>query len=231
MMAVIKAGSHAPDMAVRSFFAENVTPSVVVNIEDSNDQMSVKEEDLVVDQLLDKLAQRDAQIAELEANLSASFTKGEAAGRITAEDEFQDDRTAALEVLKQSLVQAGTDYQNAITSLEKLAMLVSIEAIEKMVGNSTRYRSVLRDLIAHQVKDIDASSLVAIEVSRSDFPDTREVAALEKAFSGYRERLAVLDTLAAGECRIKLTIGALEIGIDQQWGEIKTLLKTLAGPQ
>ena len=181
--------------------------------------------------LQDELAARDRAIADHELALTAAYTDGEAAGRIAAEDEFNEDRSDALEALKDSLSTSQVDFGKALKGFETLALLVAVEAVEKLLGDGAHYREALAKLIAHQVGKIDSASIVSIDVSRDDFPDTREVAAIEKTIGGERDKLSVVDSLEAGACRIKLNVGAIEIGFGQQWGALKDLLETITNSE
>lgn len=175
-----------------------------------------------------ELAERELSIAGHEAGLASAYADGEAAGRIAAEDDFVEDRGEALNALKDALGSAKSELADALSALERLALLVAAEAVEKLLGDAAHYQETLARLISHQVSKIDAASIVSIDVSRDDFADTREVAAIKETIGCVRDKLAVVDELAAGECRIKLAVGALDVGLGQQWGSIKTLLETLA---
>jgi hypothetical protein len=70
--------------------------------------------------------------------------------------------------------------------------------------------------------------LMTIAVSRGDFPDTREVAAIEGDLDQWRGKLVVQDEREAGTCEVKLTVGAVEIGVKRSWADMKDMLERLS---
>lgn len=179
--------------------------------------------------LQERIDALEAEVASHGAALEDAFAKGEAAGRSAAEDEFVQDQAAALEALKAALLEMRSRHSEALQSFETLALAGSVAAIEKMIGDPDRYRGLLQAAIAHQTRQLDLATVVTVEVSRLDFPDTRDVAALEADLGDLRRKLLVRDDYDAGACRIRLTVGSLEIGLPLQWSAIRSMFEQLGG--
>jgi flagellar biosynthesis/type III secretory pathway protein FliH len=182
----------------------------------------------VVADLMETLALRDADIANHQDALVAAYAQGEASGRAAAEDAFEDQRETALAALKGGVLSARDALAHALKDFEALAILVATEAVDKLTGNPDCYRNMLTDAIAMQVRSVKDAGIISVTVSRSDFPDTSEIARLETSLGAAREMLSVSDDLEPGACTIELTLGDAENSLTRQWDMMKTLLAALA---
>jgi hypothetical protein len=182
-----------------------------------------------VDEVAERLAIREAQIAEHSAALAAAYAEGEVAGRLAAEASFQEDRSLALKALNKALRDANTQLAEALKAFENLALLVAVEAIDKLTSNPETYTAMLVDAIGAQVRSAETNTVLTISVSRLDFPDTREIAALAGAVAVPEAQIKVCDDLDAGICRMDLNLGGIEIDMLRSRDEITALLARLAG--
>jgi flagellar biosynthesis/type III secretory pathway protein FliH len=181
---------------------------------------------LAEEQLLG-LAERDAEIARLRDALAAASEAGRAEGRKAALDEATKLNARTLAVL-QPAVQAALDrFAAALGSLDRLAALLARESLAIMIGEPGERAELLARMVALQVEAIEAAAILRIDVARTDFADPDTLAALA---GGTACEIRATDDLKSGDCTITLRLGALEIGIDQQWGRIADLLGTLAEP-
>lgn len=178
-------------------------------------------------ELREAVAARDAQIAEHPAALRRSYDEGVAAGRAAAAMEFEESRVEALALLEMGLTNAREDLESALSNFEGLALAAASAAVDHLIGEEGHHRDLLTRAIAARAAQLRGESIVAITVSREDFPDTREVAALSEAAGFAGERIAVSDELAAGSCVISLELGAVEFSLRQHWAEMVTMLKNL----
>jgi flagellar biosynthesis/type III secretory pathway protein FliH len=228
MSAIIRAGHGDTYVQIQPF----VQPGALLTkaraaSDDQRDATDAPNRSTVVD-LMQTLALRDAEIACHPDALEAAYAKGEVDGRAAAGDAFEDDRAAAFDALTEGISSARDDLRRAFEGFEALAMLVAIEAIDKMTGNPEHYRAILVDAIRAQVRDVRDTGILSVTVSRCDFPDTREIAALEHSLGSTSETICVSDDLVRGECRINLQLGEIELGLDRQWDVLKAMLANLA---
>jgi type III secretion protein L len=166
----------------------------------------------------------EADIAVHVDALAKAFADGELAGRSAAEAEFEDERAAALSLLETGIAEAKSDLGSALKNAENIAVLVAHAALGKLFGDASSYKGYVTELIRHQLGRIGQESFVAIEVARADFPNTSEVADLALSLAIPTERLRVLDELNNGDCRMRMQVGTLEVGVDRQWGAVCALL-------
>lgn len=224
---IIRAGSDNEQVAVRSFFSAQTHRAEASKAADVATEAEPVQKRSAMVELIETVALRDAEISKHEEALSAAWAEGEAAGRAAAEEAFEDDRDAALSALKHGIEAAGKDLSRALEGFETLALLVAVEAVEKLTGNAKQYRKVLTDAIKTQVSELQSSTVVSITVARSDFPDTREVAPLSQSLGIEAIKVIVSDDLDASECRIKLLLGQAEINLLGQWDDLKQRLTGL----
>lgn len=191
-------------------------------------QIAPSAEALLIAELRDALVMRDSEIADHAGALTAAYAKGEAAGRSAAEDEFEDSRADALATLEAGLAAAREQFAEALSGFEPLAIAVAVETVEQIFGDAAKHRELMVQAIAIQLDRLRDEAIVAISVSRIDFPDTREIAALSAAVGDRAGTLAARDDLPAGECVIALQLGKVELSSRRHWADIQAALASLS---
>ena len=175
------------------------------------------------------LAEKEAEIAVLGETVGHARAEGEDAGRLAAEQAFEDDRQEALRLLADGIARAQEGLGDFVERAEALALLFTRAIVDKLFGEDADRQRIVGDLLRHQIAQIERHSLVAIEVSRLDFPDTREVAELAARLQLDPTALRVDEGIDAGACRMRLKLGILEVGPDRQWQAVRDMLDGLAG--
>jgi flagellar biosynthesis/type III secretory pathway protein FliH len=171
------------------------------------------------------------QIAELkesaaahEAALKEAYDEGFAAGQEAAEAEFDDNREKALEALSAGIDTATAELKSSLARFEGYSLQATSEALEVLVGDGAAFQQIVSQAIARQVADLGKKAVLSITVSRSDFPDSREVAQLAPSLSDVEAKIAVSNDLPAGRCDIKLMVGTAEVDVRKSWSEIAKIL-------
>lgn len=213
--AVIKTNANA---TVRPLFAL-VQPVAAVQVADT-----VSAEDRVVSNLKEQIAAYEAQIAAHEDALAKTFADGEAAGRAAAEDEYEDDRQQSLCRLEEGIKAAQDSFADALQHFDVLALQLAHEALHVLIGDDAKYKAMLKAAIARQMALIVTNSVVAVEVSRSDFPDSREIEELAARLNLPSNQIRLSEELNAGQCHFDLKIGRAEFDFQQGWQEISKVL-------
>jgi flagellar biosynthesis/type III secretory pathway protein FliH len=216
---IIRAGNGGRQSVVQRFLATGEQEAATLLV--SPDRPAEIE-------LLGKLALRDAEIADHKNALAVAYAEGEASGRAAAEKAFKTDWEASVQVLKEGVTSAREALARALEGFETLALLVAIEAVDKLTGNPEHYRKMLTDSIAERARELKTAGIISITVSRSDFPNVHEIAALEALLGATGEKLHVSDDLYPGECRFALTLGKADVNLNRHWDKMKTLLAGLS---
>jgi flagellar biosynthesis/type III secretory pathway protein FliH len=181
-----------------------------------------------VEALTAQLAERDARLAELRAEAEAAFKKGEAAGRDAGLREAEDGNEKRLARLEAGIGQAQATFEDALAGLERLAPALAHEALAALLGQGDERPQLVAAVVRHQVQTLEARSLIEIEVSASDFPDDEAVAGLQGSLGSLGPIIHASVSLKSGDCRIRLKLGTLDVGLDRQWAELAGLLRDMS---
>ena len=114
--------------------------------------------------------------------------------------------------------------------MERLAVVLAVESLEKILGAPGSFADIAGQIIREQLGRLDKSAIVRIDVSATDFIDADRVNALSSQIGGPTCEIHLCDDLSSGDCRIKMTLGTLDIGLNQQWSQLKSLLQDLSEP-
>jgi len=181
--------------------------------------------------LREKVAQQDAAIAQHGPQRETSYAEGEEAGRRAGRKEADDGREALASRLTASATEALRLFSSEIASLERLAPLLATEALEKVFGHSESRSTLVLDMLRRQLAEIEAQSVVRVEVAAVDFQDSAQLSQATASINPTQLHIRANAELPSGACRIKLTLGSLEVGVDQQWGRLRELLEAQAKPR
>jgi flagellar biosynthesis/type III secretory pathway protein FliH len=214
-------------------------PGAILSLEDAR---KADPANLAITSLEDQLRQKittletisrrqQEQIEILHKDVQQAFVEGEAQGKEQGLAEAEDKQAERFAVLQAGVQVALTSFEESMSSLERLALLLARDCVNVMMTESEARADLLCDMIRFQASTIEKSAIIAIEVSGEDFPDEQDLVVLaERAFTGP-VRLSVSKELEAGDCVIRLRLGQLEIGINQQWGVLRDLLDEMARPE
>ncbi|HEY2710714.1 MAG TPA: hypothetical protein VGI95_21925 [Caulobacteraceae bacterium] len=181
-----------------------------------------------VERLTQQLTAQQAEIEQLRQAAVDARRDGEADGRKRGRQESDSRRAEQLAKLERGVEIACAQFSEELLSLERLAGLVAREALAKVVGDPARHNELLLGAIRRQLEQLETSCIVSISVSRTDFDQSEELADLAASLARTGVDLAASDELKAGECRIKLSLGELSVGVPQQWERLEPALEALA---
>lgn len=226
-MSVIKSGNLAGLSSVRPIASQAQAAVVVLQRQDEERERLHRR----IAALESELRERDVAIDVLRKDVERAFEegtdKGHVAGLAAAEDK-QNDRLFRLETAAR---RAQEGIAAGLVSLERLAALLARECCDKILGNAQDRADLIGYIIAVQIAKIDKSMLLAVEVSREDFPDDEALAALAQRLAPLTVALEANGEMTSGACVMRLRLGRLSIGIDQQWGALKELLTQMSEPE
>lgn len=178
--------------------------------------------------LREALQARESEVAGHAKAIEDAFLAGEAAGRKAGLAEAEAHHEQALAVLEQGVDQAVVGFTRDLEALERLAGLLAMEGLAKVLGGEHSYAELVRATVAHHLAGIGAASVMRVEVSPADFPDRAELEALAAGVGFPQLEVRADAKLAPGDCRIKLRLGALEVGVGRQWSGLQALLADTA---
>ena len=177
-----------------------------------------------------RLEQRDVQLSDLRAEVKSAFETGEAKGREAGLREATVQDAQRLARLEAGIDQALAAFKQSLAGLERLAPALAHEAIAGILGELDARPALVAAIVRNQMKAVDARSVIHIEVSAADFTDDQALEALDGTFGTAGPVVHASVALKSGDCRIKLKLGTLDVGLDQQWGRLGALLLEMAEP-
>lgn len=183
-----------------------------------------------IESLTKALRDRETEIDFLRGDLDRAFKAGEADGRASGLQEGAERGAAALKVLELGVDRALRAVSHDLSALERLAVQLALEGLSKVFGDASERAALVAEIIRKQVAELEAASIVRIDVAREDFADQAALRALAVSLGHPGLVLDATGELSSGDCRIKLILGGLEVGVDQQWSRLEAALEELAHP-
>lgn len=182
------------------------------------------------DLLQRRLDQQDAKLAELRKEVEAAFRKGEAEGREAGKRAVENNNAAMLSRLEAGIRQAAGTFVQTLSGLERLAPALAREGLAVILGPGEARAEQVTAIVVQNLRTLESHSVVQVEVSASDFDDEAALEALREALGASGLRIQVQAGLKSGDCRIRLKLGTVEVGLDQQWQRLSSLLDEMAEP-
>lgn len=147
--------------------------------------------------------------------------KREAAESIRRSDEKQ------IAALKGGVSSALQSWEARLAKLDGLAALLCKTALAKMFNDDASRSDLVLGSIARQMRHLRRETVLAVRVSKRDFPDAAAIQAIA-AETGSGSVTVIADPdLPAGDCRMDLQLGHVDIGPRTQWSQLSGLLDTL----
>jgi flagellar biosynthesis/type III secretory pathway protein FliH len=181
------------------------------------------------DRLAKQLAQTQADLERQREQTNRAFEDGRAAGFEAGRKERDEHAQEAHEALKAGIADAMAHFDQTLAGLESLSLAIAREGLEKVLGAAEAPKALLAHAIEHQMQGLGEHAAIRVEVSKADFPDRNAIDALATAIARPELEILAFDALAPGACRLRLALGALEIGVAQQWARLEDLLHSFAG--
>jgi flagellar biosynthesis/type III secretory pathway protein FliH len=182
-----------------------------------------------IETLTRQLQQQTEEIDRLKAGVAQAFQDGEARGKAAGRQEATDQEEKRTSRLREGVALACARFDDSLASLERLSSLLALEGLQKLIGDPAHHRDLLIRTIRLNLDRLEANALVRVEVSLADFPGPLEAAG--KAIGRGKLELRAVEELSAGQCRIRLRLGELDVGVAEQWAGLKGLLESLAEPE
>jgi flagellar biosynthesis/type III secretory pathway protein FliH len=126
-----------------------------------------------------------------EAALKQAYDEGHSAGYNTAELDIEDSRKNALERLSAGIEIANADLHTSLARFENYALQAAAQALETLIDAPDLYTQIIGGMITRQVEELGKATIITITVSRSDFPDSRELMEIAPILSDVETKIAL----------------------------------------
>lgn len=182
-------------------------------------------------QLRHQLETARTDLADLRRQAGDAFGKGEAEGRAAGRHEAEDTSAKALALLEGGVGRAVAEVARALESLERLAPELARQALAGVLGETDDRAGLVAAIVRRQLKTLETQAILHISVSTADFGDGTALSDLSRSLGANQVDLRVDGALKSGDCRIRLRLGTLDVGLDQQWGRLSALLDEMSRPE
>lgn len=177
-----------------------------------------------------RLEQQSSEIADLRKQADAAFREGESKGRDAGRREAEDQSAKMLAKLESGIEWALQAFAQSLAGLERLAPEVARHALAGILGQEGDRSDLVSAIVKRQLNAIETQSVLYIAVSAADFADDAALLSLSEALGTQKAKVQAYSSLKSGDCRIQLKLGALDVGVDQQWGRLDVMLTEMAQP-
>ncbi|AHE55649.1 hypothetical protein [Sphingomonas sanxanigenens] len=164
-----------------------------------------------------------AENENLRAARDRAYADGERAGRIEGRKEAEHSDAKRLAALERAIAAALARRQERSANALDLARVIAFEALGRLLDEDRERADLLSRIIETQVARLERTSILRIEVSREDFPDADAIASIRDQVA-ESVQIDVLGQAPHGHCRIVQTLGAIDAGIETQFGRLAALL-------
>ncbi len=179
------------DLAIRAVEAEN--ERLVLALEQARDE-------------LEKLQ------GEQALAIDRAFESGREAGRA----EIEKDESQALQLLESGCRSALDQWKDRLGSLDLLALALTKATVHKILGNGSDGAGMVGAILAEQLHAIEDQTSITVMVSAEDFTDESSVNELGQRLDDPRLAIVRDGRLESGDCRIRLRLGEVDIGLPTQ---------------
>lgn len=170
------------------------------------------------------------EIGRLKKEVRTAYSEGEAAGRAAGLKDANRREEERIELLRSGVKQALETLRQEFASLERLSSLLAREALGKILADPADAAELVVRIIRRQLEELSDQSTLQVNVSSRDF-DQEGATSAQQALARPGLELRCTDALVSGQCRIKLKLGEVDVGLDQQWQALSALLQVQSEPR
>lgn len=232
MSALLKAGDALALAAVRALDAPRPHEELLVfQSASALVDMAAPDEPIV-----DERAELEAVIAELRDRLAAAEDSADARedaaferGRREGEDLATGETEKRLELLRKGVEAVHLAHAERMAEYELLALQLAQTALQRLFGDHDLRPALVERTIGRTLATTKRELVLGIKVSPRDFRSEDELQTLAGQFAGLE--VAHDETLGAGDCRVDLRLGTIDLGLPGQWARLSALFEQLAGAE
>ena len=185
----------------------------------------------------DLTAPLKARVDELEQRLRAlheqalrrerdAYEKGFKEGAEKTAGDLQKRWDREAKAIGQAATDAVERFEAYLARWETISLDIAEVALDRVIGDSSRYADILKETITHHLAGIQ-QSVVRIAVSASDFPGEEALTLLASLPENLRRAVDVRQDLTKGTCLVDLTLGHADLGLPSQHGRLSKTFAAL----
>ncbi len=148
--------------------------------------------------------------SELERTKARAYEEGIKAGQ----EEARELSTESLSLLREAMEGGLEGLRETLENQSDAAIMIARAILRSMLGESADFPEHIVQTAGLWRQELEDSSVISLRVSSLDFPDSGDLAALEKAIKGTE--IKIDPTLGRGACLFDLALGSLNASIPRQ---------------
>lgn len=170
------------------------------------------------------------KLAEVEAAGAEAARAAQEEGRRLGLREAENREAERVAMLREGLEVAIGDWQARLEQWDGLAAALAGAALGKVFEPHDDLGERVTRLLARQLREVRRTSVVAVQVSRSDFSDGDALDVLGRRLSGDDASFSIeVDPeLEAGTCRIACRLEQIDLDARADWLKLVRLLDEMA---
>lgn len=222
MTAIIKAGETDGRVIVREFSAKRPGAAFPRVVAEEGTAAALSAEVAKLKAALGAAETRHAE--ELRKIAADNFADGERAGRADAVR----NEAASLEALRAGVAAGVADISRRFDHLESLAGALCRVALEDVFSPSHDYREQSARMLRRQIETLKPDTVLGVAVSAADFPEDGALTDLARELGLQPSAFRVDPALAAGNCRMQLRLGQLDLSLSDHWEGLCAAFRAMA---
>lgn len=163
----------------------------------------------------------DAQTAR-ETDVATAHQQGYDAG-VSAAGTRQQDR---INCLKTGLAAHRDVFDRHLEMLDGLAAHLAKTALGRVFNGSAAMSNLVADTLSRRIAILADRSVLSVRVSGLDFTDADVLDVIDGSLGGTMT-VVVDPQLPAGACRLRCTLGNIDLDIPGQWASLMAMLDTM----
>jgi flagellar biosynthesis/type III secretory pathway protein FliH len=175
-------------------------------------------------QLRGQMAALQAAVESHADELADAARKADAEGYARGLADAPKLEAERLAILRSGVEGAQTSVAASLSAIEGLAAQLARTCLEKLFGSAEPRADLVCDLIHARLARMQDAALVSIRVSADDFSGDTATARIRGLPALARTAIVIDPLLPSGSCRMTVRLGEIDIGLDQQWSSLRTVL-------
>lgn len=191
-------------------------------------EVGAEVEDLHTLELRAEITALHEQLTNLRRESDQRIAQARIDGAAEARAKFKTDETVRTAALEKALARIDAQLQAALPEVEALALVISNGALAAVFDESVDMQERVTRSINRQLNLVRREGVARVAVSAEDFPSASAVAVVRERLDLGHMEIATDPALKAGDSRLELTLGAVEISLTRYWSEISATLERSA---
>jgi flagellar biosynthesis/type III secretory pathway protein FliH len=180
--------------------------------------------DLALDDAREEISRLQALLIDERKLASAAEQTAREAGRLEGRRDVETAVERQVAVVENGVALARRAWDDRLAGLDALAVMLARAALAKVFVEAVDRADLMTSAIARRVAVMRDQTVVAIRVSKSDFPDDEAVTALRSRAETGATEIHPDALLKAGECRLDLQLGQVDLSLGAQWDALDRFL-------